>query len=187
MRHSTCVKICVRSRVRVNSSGTRPQLSSSASACCASSVPSTFGSSQSPGKQTRLGPLAHGVLPAALKKEDRLFFDAAGLFCLLDGERSPRAALFCKADCPQRTGIALRRTVWDAYTGSQFHQCLRQLAPLSGICSVNRRSAVSYAFLTAGRVTGAVSCVTRESTRSTFPSTAGSGTSKQMDATAPAV
>ena len=91
-----------------------------------------------PGKQTRLGPLAHGVLPAALKKEDRLFFDAAGLFCLLDGERSPRAALFCKADCPQRTGIALRRAVWDAYTGSQFHQCLRQLAPLSGICSVNR-------------------------------------------------
>ena len=72
-----------------------------------------------PGKQPRLGPLAHGVLPAALKKEDRLFFDAAGLFCLLDGERSPRAALFCKADCPQRTGIALRRTVWDAYTGSQ--------------------------------------------------------------------
>ena len=98
------------------------------------------------------------------------------------------------------TGKELLRAAELAYNVCGFFAiCAGVIAPVLGVLAivfgVKARRSVRLepnvykggGTATAGRVTGASSCVTRESTRSTFPSTAGSGASKQMDATAPAV
>ena len=85
----------------------------------------------------------------------------------------------------QWTGCAQWFSVWKAYSRAQLHKRLVEIAHAYG-----GRISVSIADMAAFTFVSAISSLLarmREITRSTFPSTAGTGSPKAMEAMAPAV
>ncbi len=102
----------------------------------------------------------------------------------LDREGFRGAMLISETNFPTRAAAAFRFSVGAADGGTQLHQRLREV---TGSFRVNGGKPFPDAGFHGGQIDGEGSSVSREKTRSTLPSTAGTGRSKAMEQTAPAV
>ncbi len=185
MCHSTCVKICFEGASGCKRIGSNPNDRVAATASACERTPSNPGSSHMDAKSPLDGLRRIASLPSISSNKIVFRSTRRGGFGFLTGNCSS-FPMRCAA---QKSATGHKRQ-WGAACGMQtnapssINAWLKSPLRVPGIMGSKTRS---VRFLTAGLEISESSAVRRIQTRRTFPSTAGTGCPKAMDATAPAV
>lgn len=137
------------------------------------------------GQQSFFRPFVNGKLVFAMQQQNGFFFLPPRFLLCFYRKFSGNSLPVPFTNRLQRAAQTFWLSIAQTYHSTQFHQRLVKIA--CPVCGENQSDFLFHGFLQAGAKISARLAVTREITRKTFPSTAGSIAPNAIEAMAPAV